>query len=153
MKTGERIALLRKERGMSQQELADRLGVSRQSISKWELDDSIPSIENFVRLGDLFDTSIDSLVCGNSKGGNPVEHISPAQEHTISGKHLGIWHTVQQVLFTLCAVISLVIAGMHLALTIDKWNAEWPVPIERLEQDDNIDLSQAVQFSPTIVIP
>lgn len=151
MKTGERIALLRKEHGMSQQELADVLGVSRQAVSKWELDDSVPSVENFVRLSKLFSVSVDSLLQDGMESENTAKAAAPSPG--VPKKQLDAWHTVRQVLFTLCAVISLIIAGMHLALTIDKWNAEWPVPIERLERDDNVDLSQAVWFSPTIVIP
>ncbi|MBQ2996260.1 MAG: helix-turn-helix transcriptional regulator, partial [Oscillibacter sp.] len=50
MTLGERLTALRKEKGMSQDALAGILGVSRQSVSKWETDASIPDLDNLVRL-------------------------------------------------------------------------------------------------------
>ena len=46
MKLNEKLLQLRKERGLSQQQLAEQLDVSRQSVSKWELNESIPDIQN-----------------------------------------------------------------------------------------------------------
>lgn len=51
---GQKIYLLRKKRGYSQEELGEMIGVSRQSISKWELDEAIPSAEHISLLCDLF---------------------------------------------------------------------------------------------------
>lgn len=62
MKLGEKIALLRKERHWSQEELAMRLDISRQSVSKWESDASIPDLDKVVRLSEIFDVSIDFLL-------------------------------------------------------------------------------------------
>ena len=50
MKLNEKLLQLRKERGLSQQQLAEQLDVSRQSVSKWELNESIPDIQNIVAL-------------------------------------------------------------------------------------------------------
>ena len=57
MTMGEKIALLRRQRAWSQEELAEKLGVSRQSVSKWESGGSIPDLERVVRLAELFDVS------------------------------------------------------------------------------------------------
>lgn len=64
MKLGERIQKLRKKKHISQEELAIQMGVSRQSISKWELGDSIPDTEHLVKLSDYFDVSTDYLLRG-----------------------------------------------------------------------------------------
>ncbi len=56
---GDKIYELRKERGLSQEELADVLGVSRQSISKWELNVSQPSTDNIKTLCGVFKVNID----------------------------------------------------------------------------------------------
>ncbi len=61
---GANIKALREKFGLSQEELADKLWVSAQAVSKWENDDSIPSIENLVRISGLFKVSIDALVKG-----------------------------------------------------------------------------------------
>ena len=53
---------LRKQKGMSQEELALRLNVSRQTVSKWELGDSTPDMEKLVTISNLFEISLDELV-------------------------------------------------------------------------------------------
>lgn len=65
MSIGERISLLRKERNISQSQLADALGVSRQAISKWENDITAPDTLNLIRLADLLDTEVEYLATGN----------------------------------------------------------------------------------------
>ncbi|MBQ9894729.1 MAG: helix-turn-helix transcriptional regulator [Ruminococcus sp.] len=53
---------LRKQKGFSQEELANRLNVSRQTVSKWEVGDSTPDMEKLVAISDLFEISLDELV-------------------------------------------------------------------------------------------
>lgn len=53
---------LRKEKGLSQEELADKLAVSRQAISKWERGESLPDTDNLIRLAKLYGVSIDEIV-------------------------------------------------------------------------------------------
>ena len=59
---GEKIQRLRKVNGLSQEELASQLTVSRQAISKWELGESVPDTENVVQLSKLFGVSTDYLL-------------------------------------------------------------------------------------------
>ena len=58
----DKIIALRKKAGMSQEQLAERLGVSRQSVSKWEGSQSMPDMDKAVKLADLFGVSLDSLI-------------------------------------------------------------------------------------------
>ena len=62
MNIGERIYSLRKESDMSQGDLADKLNVSRQSVSKWENDNSTPDIEKLVLIAEIFGITVDELV-------------------------------------------------------------------------------------------
>ncbi|MCZ3622861.1 helix-turn-helix domain-containing protein [Lactobacillus mulieris] len=62
----ERLKNLREANNLSQEEVASRLKISRQSISKWELGDSIPDIEKLTELSKIYGVSLDYLV-GNSK--------------------------------------------------------------------------------------
>lgn len=62
MELGNRIYELRKKKGMSQEALADKLNVTRQTISKWELSESTPDLEKLVAIHDLFQVSLDELV-------------------------------------------------------------------------------------------
>lgn len=72
MTLGERLAKLRNQKNLSQDALANTLGVSRQSISKWETDASIPELDKLIRLSELYGISLDELV----KGG-PPPHTAP----------------------------------------------------------------------------
>ena len=58
----EKVMLLRKQRGWSQEELAEHLGISRQSISKWESGISIPDIDRIIKMSDLFGVSTNYLL-------------------------------------------------------------------------------------------
>ena len=62
MKIGEKITNLRVMAGMSQEQLAENLEVSRQSVSKWEMDQSLPQINKVIQLCDLFGISTDQLL-------------------------------------------------------------------------------------------
>ena len=67
MTLGERLYQLRKQKYITQDELADIMNVSRQSISKWELDQTYPDIDNLVRLAEYYDVSVDFLVTGKDE--------------------------------------------------------------------------------------
>lgn len=62
MQFNEKLKMLRKEKGFTQENLADELNVSRQAITKWESGDGIPDIENLKQISILFNTTIDELV-------------------------------------------------------------------------------------------
>ncbi len=62
----DRLIELRKKAGMSQEELAQRIGLSRQAISKWERAESSPDIGNLVVLAELYDVTLDELVKGSA---------------------------------------------------------------------------------------
>lgn len=64
MNTGERINQIRKMAGMTQEELAEKMHVSRQTISKWETGASSPDLENAISLCTLFQLSLDDFVQG-----------------------------------------------------------------------------------------
>ena len=64
MEFNNRLYQLRKQRGFSQEELASRLNVSRQTVSKWEVGDSTPDMEKLAAMSELFDVSLDQLVLG-----------------------------------------------------------------------------------------
>lgn len=64
-----KLKTLRKQSGMSQEKLAEKLGVSRQAITKWETGSGIPDIENIMAISSLFNISIDELL-GNEKTEN-----------------------------------------------------------------------------------
>ena len=62
----ERLLQLRKQKGFSQETLAERMGVSRQAVSKWESGLSNPDINNLVLLSEIFEVSLDELIKGEA---------------------------------------------------------------------------------------
>lgn len=66
MNLGEKIYALRIEKNLSQGALADMLGVSRQSVSKWENNSAVPDLDKIVELSEIFGVSLDELVKGKS---------------------------------------------------------------------------------------
>ena len=69
-----RLAELRKQKGLSQEELADKLQVSRQAISKWERGEASPDTDNLIELAKIYEVSLDELVGLSS---SPKEEAKP----------------------------------------------------------------------------
>ena len=70
---GENLTYLRKMNKLSQEELAEKLDVSRQTLSKWETGESLPDIEKCQLLAAIFDVSLDELVSYDSdSSGSPI---------------------------------------------------------------------------------
>lgn len=82
MKFNEKLQKLRKEKGMSQEALADELGVSRQAVSKWENGQVYPETEKLIQLGRLFHVSIDYLL--NEENEQGVQDTADQDEGTLS---------------------------------------------------------------------
>lgn len=66
MKLEEKLVVLRKEQGLTQMEIAEKIDVSRQAISKWESGSAVPSIENLKHICELYGVSVDYLLYDNS---------------------------------------------------------------------------------------
>lgn len=66
MKIGEQIRTIRKKENLSQEQLGQKMNVTRQAIYKWESGKGYPDIQNLIRLSELFEISIDELIKGDS---------------------------------------------------------------------------------------
>ena len=64
MNIADRIQSLRKSKGISQEEFADKIGVSRQSVSKWESEQSVPDIDKVIIMSDFFEVTTDYILKG-----------------------------------------------------------------------------------------
>ena len=84
MTMGEKIQDLRKRSGMSQDALAEQLGVSRQAVSKWERDEAVPEADKIVSLARAFHVSTDYLLMDE-----PAPQSSPAQPQMRNGSSFG----------------------------------------------------------------
>jgi len=145
---GKRIAALRKSKGLTQEQLAEKVGVSAQAVSKWENDVSCPDITLLPLLADLFDVSVDELL-----GIKPVEpHViildkdeAPKREkkesfnfewnkHRYSGQWSTIAFCIGAILICLFFLLHSM-AGMfpyspieaYPDVTLNGWNYVWPL--------------------------
>ena len=80
MSLGNNIHRLRTKLNMSQGDLADALGVSRQSISKWETDGAVPELDKLIKLSNIFGVTLDELVHGEEVIPTPVAESAPAEK-------------------------------------------------------------------------
>lgn len=106
-KVGERISSYRKDRNMSQEELASVLNVSRQTISKWETGDTLPDVYNAVAIANLFHVSLDELVTGLTRvyGGSSYMVKLKEDRRRINIKAI-IVGSIGSLLFALSIVLS-----------------------------------------------
>ena len=83
----QRLAELRRERGFSQEGLAEQLGLSRQAVSKWERAESAPDMGNLIALADLYEVTLDELLRVSPEVADDVRFES--QERAESGGDRG----------------------------------------------------------------
>lgn len=79
MSLGEKLLQLRKQKGLSQEQLGEQIEVTRQTISNWELGETSPNLEQLKRLSRLFQVSIDELL-GNEMGEILIKKISNTEK-------------------------------------------------------------------------
>ena len=82
MEFNNKLYELRKQKGFSQEELANRLNVSRQTVSKWEVGDSTPDMEKLIAISDLFGISLDELVLGKAPEPEPAPQPAKSELYT-----------------------------------------------------------------------
>ena len=102
MTIGERLLKLRKERNLSQEELANVLDVSRQTVSKWETDQSLPDFDKIIPLCNYFGITSDELLTGNS-------NIKEAKQQNVKSNFAR--NIAVAVMLYICSIISIVLCA------------------------------------------
>ena len=87
---GKRIAALRREKGLKQEELAEKLGVSAQAVSKWENDQTCPDISLLPLLAKTLGVSVDELLSGKEESAPAVQIIPVSERKNINDMMLRI---------------------------------------------------------------
>ena len=122
MTFGERLTNMRKSKGLSQEQLAQELDLTRQTISKWELDQSTPDLEYIVKLSDFYGVTTDHLIKGEPSGQKSDANISRSGGLKIQHVLLSLAGMVAGVCFiglfalVVCAAlrpISALVNGVH----------------------------------------
>lgn len=155
IKLGNRLADLRKEHGYSQEELAEKLGVSRQAVSKWECGEASPDTDNLIELARLYNTSLDELLEikkpeeksddnkhvvvdlkddeGNSVhvtlDGNDENHQEFIKKHKHESRKPKTWEIIIDSITVFGAVVAYILLGTLLGLWAQAWVLFLLIPI------------------------
>jgi len=109
MTIGERLLKLRKEKNISQEELANELDVSRQTISKWETDQSQPDFDKIIPLCEYFGITSDELLTGNA-------NIKEAKQENVKSNFAR--NVAIAVMMYIFAIIAVIIFGAQFDLPV-----------------------------------
>lgn len=108
MEFSKKLYELRKEKSFSQEELADKLNVARQTISKWENGTTTPDTNNLIELSKIFEISIDELLCNNCKKESDKEKKKTSK--------------TKKIIITIIALIIIICVIMFLIKIINRYN-------------------------------
>ena len=103
MEIGKKLKQARLEAGLTQEQAAERLFVSRQTISNWENEKTYPDITSVVRLSDLYSISLDELLKGDAK---MLEHLEESTDIVKSNQKLIIAVVMNIVVFLACLLMA-----------------------------------------------
>ena len=98
MELGKNINALRKEKGFSQENLAEKVNVTRQTISNWELGETSPNPEQLILLSKALEKSIDELV------GNDFKHISEKESGSDTKRRIKIYTSLAFICGTIAGI-------------------------------------------------
>ena len=115
---GESLYHFRKKANLSQEDLAEKLGVSRQSISKWECGESLPDTENLIALSKLYGISLDELVYHTTKTSHIILQEEVEEEETASNN---VIHFLRKFPYPILIFIAFLLWGF----IWDGWIVAW----------------------------
>ena len=113
---GMKLLDLRKANNMSQQELADKLGVKRQTISQWELEKTYPDIKTAKKIASLFDISIDELANNDFVSSNNIDSLK--KEMTYFNNKLERYQKKYNLIFIVMFIVQIFILIIQIILLI-----------------------------------
>lgn len=113
MKIGEKLRDARNQKGLTQEEVADEIHVSRQTISNWENNRSYPDIISVILLSDLYQMSLDVLLKGDK---DMIEHLNESTNIVNSNKKLIIMGLLNIVVFILMIIFNQIISENKILL-------------------------------------
>ncbi len=102
MEIGKKLREARVTSGLTQEQVAEELHISRQTISNWENEKSYPDIASVVKMSDLYSVSLDDLLKGDGK---MLEHLEESTDVVRSNKQL-LWAVMANVAIFLCCLLA-----------------------------------------------
>lgn len=113
MKFNEKLIMLRKQHNLSQEQVAEKLGVARQTISKWELGETTPEMDKLIIMGELYNITLDELMKEENEG-KVVNDPNNTNSQKLAGmtikilKGIGIFILIVAILYVFLMIIGFV---------------------------------------------
>lgn len=130
MSLATKLVTLRKQRGLTQMDLAERLNVSRQAISRWEVGVALPSTENLKGLGDLYGVSVEYFL--NDDLMLPCEKVTSQEKNQYVEKR-----KVMGIGLVICALLAAIVIGV---IFIQSRSQDQLIPIGEINQEEGDDV-------------
>lgn len=130
MNLATKLMTLRKQKGLTQLDLAERLNVSRQAISRWEVGAAVPSTENLKGLGDLYGVSVEYFL--NDDLSLPCEEVDSQEINRSVGKIKGTG-----IVLVVCVLLVSIVIGMMFILSKSQ---DQRIPIGEINQEEGDDV-------------
>ena len=135
---GENLKTLRKQKGFSQEELATRLHVVRQTISKWEKNLSVPDADTLIRLAEILEVSVSELLGAKIENGNTASDV--AEQLSRINEQLAIKNRRSRRIWKIVAIIlaAIVLINIFIAVFFSVPNLNEGIQSNQLEITDQI---------------
>lgn len=130
MKISEKLIELRKTNNLSQEDLADKLEISRQAISKWECEEALPDTENLIKLSKIYNISIDELLGiqkqkGEIKEEKEIKSIDEKDDDEDDEKSVTKLGTIKSIILGLSSLVIILIFLLIGFLIPKAWGIAW----------------------------
>ena len=143
MNLAERLVSLRRQNGLTQLQLAEKMDVSRQAVSRWEKGEAVPSTENLKYLSELYHVTLDYLL---SDSASETEAEGSARTEEIKRCRAGRRKTAAAIFLGVIVLLSIVFLFVkHTGGPVK--NEESPRPISDLEQQEVLPQEEEEEFS------
>lgn len=113
MKFNEKLVVLRKQHNLSQEQVAEKLGVARQTISKWELGETTPEMDKLIIMSELYNITLDELMKEENEG-KVINDPNNTNSQKLAGmtikilKGIGIFILIVAILYVFLMIIGFV---------------------------------------------
>lgn len=136
MELKDRLILLRKEKRMTQAELAEALNISRQAISRWETGIATPNSENFIELSKIYGVPVDLIIKESAESDRGAPRIERKNADTEAVNRNKKWSKRLIAVIILVGILSACGIGWIIHGFVTKRDAENPVRIEDTEEQE-----------------
>lgn len=137
MELGKRIKQYRSELNMNQDALAERMYVSRQTISNWENGKSYPDVHSLILLGEIFDVSLDTLIKGDVEIMKEIINEKDIKNFDFYGKIYTL-HLVITILAAAPLMIGLKAVGYVIFAILFIITMYWALKVEKVKKENDI---------------